>query len=220
MIIDYHQTLITNLIAAMKALGHTLPSNTEIVLHDLTKPKESVVFIVNGSISGRSIGSPLLSGPDDDIGFLELFSERHPPFSHKIISGYITTTSDGKKLNSASTLYYDSVGKISVGFCINVDTSIVLQSIHLLENLLPFRDNDSLASNSVEKLTKQSVKEYLFRNPKKDDEMNKNFRNRIISELYSAGFFKMKGSVNMIANELGITRYTVYNYIDKIKIKK
>lgn len=84
MIINHHHTLIFNLIAAMKVLEHTIPSNTEPGLHDLTKPEESVVFIINGGISDRKIDSPLQSGPDDDIGFLETLFERHPPFSHML----------------------------------------------------------------------------------------------------------------------------------------
>ncbi|MEB5887479.1 helix-turn-helix transcriptional regulator [Enterobacter roggenkampii] len=214
---DLHEYLMTNLIAAMKSLESTIPSNTEIVLHDLSKPKESVVFIVNGSVSGRRLGDPLLSGPDDDIGFLELFSERRAPFSHKILSGYTTKTDKGKELNSASTLYYDSEGKVSIGFCINVDTNILLQTMHMFEKLLPAKYGNTPTLNDVEKLTEQSVKEYLARHQKKDSETNKTFRNRVIQDLYVSGFFKMKSSVSMIAHELGVTRYTVYNYIEKIK---
>ncbi|WP_176443268.1 helix-turn-helix domain-containing protein, partial [Citrobacter braakii] len=45
------------------------------------------------------------------------------------------------------------------------------------------------------------------------------FRKRVISEIHAQGFFKIKGSVNHVAKALGVTRYTVYNYLDKLNDK-
>ena len=83
--------LITVLSASLEALRTTLPSNTEAVLHDLTQPEKSVISIVNGHISGRKIGDALLSGPDDDAGFLGLL-DASQPVPTRVFSGYTTTT--------------------------------------------------------------------------------------------------------------------------------
>lgn len=44
----------------------------------------------------------------------------------------------------------------------------------------------------------------------------KAFRLRVVSELHAMGVFKIKGSVNEVAKALGVTRYTIYNYLDKL----
>ena len=67
---DERERLITILTASLEALRTTLPLNTEAVLHDLTRPESSVINIINGHVSGRKPGDALLSGPENDTGFL------------------------------------------------------------------------------------------------------------------------------------------------------
>ena len=43
-------------------------------------------------------------------------------------------------------------------------------------------------------------------------------KNRMaISILHSRGIFDIKGSVDIVAKELGVSRYTVYNYLKEVK---
>ncbi|MFY1004907.1 PAS domain-containing protein, partial [Escherichia coli] len=63
---------VTVLKAAIQALGSVAARNMEILLHDLDHPEHSVVAIVNGHLSGRSIGSPILAAPEQDQGFKAL----------------------------------------------------------------------------------------------------------------------------------------------------
>ena len=41
----------------------------------------------------------------------------------------------------------------------------------------------------------------------------------MVQQLEERGVFLMKGSVEMVAGILGVTRYTVYNYIDAVRSK-
>jgi predicted transcriptional regulator YheO len=34
------------------------------------------------------------------------------------------------------------------------------------------------------------------------------------------GGFMIKGSIDLLAHKLNVSRYTIYNYLDEIKIKK
>ena len=49
---------IAELMPFVDFLGAALGSATEVVLHDLTEPGNSVVKIVNGHVSGRNVGAP------------------------------------------------------------------------------------------------------------------------------------------------------------------
>src|SRR5690606_3464091 len=53
----------------VELMGKVLGPNVELVLHDLTQPSASVVAIANGHVTARGVGSPILSGPQDDVAF-------------------------------------------------------------------------------------------------------------------------------------------------------
>lgn len=207
--------LISILSASMDALIATLPGNTEIVLHDLTQPKTSVVRIVNGHVSGRKQGDGLMSGPDDDQAILGLLdTSQRVPF--RVFKNYTTVTVTGKPLNSASTIYYSKAGTPLVGFCINVDLDAVSRFKRDLDYLTqPFaryENNEQQAG----KIPEQTLNDILIQFRQNGSESKLDFRKRVVAEIHAMGFFKIKGSVNQVAKVLNVTRYTVYNYLEKI----
>ncbi|CAM3943196.1 helix-turn-helix transcriptional regulator [Xenorhabdus thuongxuanensis] len=210
--------LINVLSASLEALRTTLPANTEAVLHDLTRPEASVIDIVNGHVSGRKKGDALLSGPNEDEAFLGLI-DKPQHLSHHVFSGYTTITAAGKKLHSSSTLYYDYNGCPLVAFCVNVDTDIVTRLKRELDYLVPDPVVLIEQENNINSLSEQSIDELLSRFRATGSESNKEFRMRVVAEVYAMGLFKIKGSVNHIAKALGVTRYTIYNYLDKLNEK-
>ncbi|MEO3989129.1 helix-turn-helix transcriptional regulator [Pseudocitrobacter cyperus] len=205
--------LINVLMASMEALRTTLAVNTEAVLHDLTQPESSVISIVNGHVSGRKPGDALLSGPDDDLGFLGLLepAQRVPS---RVFNNYNTTTLSGKVLNSASTIYYSEEGVPLVAFCINVDLDVVNSLKRTLDALLPAFTAQSRDDLS-DKIPARSFDDVIAQFRQTGSENNIQFRKRVVSELQKMGFFKVKGSVGHIAQTLGVSRYTIYNYLEK-----
>ncbi|EBQ7726290.1 hypothetical protein BZD79_21090 [Salmonella enterica] len=211
------ERLITILTASLEALRSTLPLNTEAVLHDLTRPESSVINIVNGHVSGRKAGDALLSGPEDDAGFLGLLnaSQRVPS---QVFSGYTTTTLSGTTLNSASTIYYSDDGVPLVAFCINVDMDVVLKLKRALDYLLHPAAAE-MPENPLGDIPDKSLDDVISKFRPTGSESKIDFRKRVIAEIHAQGFFKIKGSVNHVAKSLGVTRYTVYNYLDKLNDK-
>jgi predicted transcriptional regulator YheO len=215
---DERERLITILTASLEALRTTLPLNTEAVLHDLTRPESSVVNIVNGHVSGRKAGDALLSGPEDDTGFLGLLNASQR-VSSQVFSGYTTTTLSGTTLNSASTIYYSEDGVPLVAFCINVDMDVVLKLKRDLDYLLHPTAAAESPDNPLGEIQDKSLDDVISKYRPTGSESKIDFRKRVISEIHAQGFFKIKGSVNHVAKALGVTRYTVYNYLDKLNDK-
>ncbi|MFU0444439.1 hypothetical protein DBY68_017900 [Pseudocitrobacter sp. RIT415] len=205
--------LLNILMASMDALRTTLAANTEAVLHDLTKPECSVISIVNGHVSGRKPGDSLLSGPNDDVGFLGLLepAQRVPS---RVFNNYKTTTSSGKVLNSASTIYYSEDGVPLVAFCINVDLDVVNNLKRNLDSLLPPAAEQE-TENTSDKIPAHSFDDVIAKFRQTGAENKIQFRKRVVAELQKMGFFKVKGSVGHIAHALGVSRYTIYNYLEK-----
>ena len=176
---DERERLITILTASLEALRTTLPLNTEAVLHDLTRPEASVINIINGHVSGRKAGDALLSGPENDTGFLGLLdaSKRVPS---QVFSGYTTTTLSGTTLNSASTIYYSDDGVPLVAFCINVDMDVVLKLKRDLDYLL----------HPAARLKHQKIRWVIFRiNPWMRLFRNSDLRVQKVKSISESGLF-------------------------------
>ncbi|EMX8467893.1 MULTISPECIES: helix-turn-helix transcriptional regulator [Serratia] len=215
---EEREQILKILTASLEALRTTLPLNTEAVLHDLTRPESSVVHIVNGHVSGRKEGDALLSGPEDDTGFLGLLDPSQR-VSSRVFSGYTATTMTGTSLSSATTIYYSSNGIPLVAFCINVDVDAVFKLKRDLVYLLHPNIEDEVSHKPFDKLQDKSLDEVLSKFRPTGSESKMDFRMRVISEIHTLGFFKIKGSVNNVAKALGVTRFTVYNYLDKLNDK-
>lgn len=63
----------------MEALSSVTGQHMEVVLHDLERPDASVLRIINGHVTGRQVGSSLLEGPKNDIGFTGLLGQESSP---------------------------------------------------------------------------------------------------------------------------------------------
>lgn len=49
------------------------------------------------------------------------------------------------------------------------------------------------------------------------DLMRKSHRVDVVRRLDSRGYFALRGSVELVAERLHVSRYTVYNYLDDLK---
>lgn len=209
--------LTRTLSAAMTALEHTLSGHQEVVLHNLTRPAASVVKILNGHVSGRTVGDSLLSGPEKDAGFAGLLRRDAPEGGSQTIANYTTQTAGGKLLNSASTLYFSQDGTPLMAFCINVDATPLDNIRKGLEALgIAAITQDEKTEPSLDHLIDQGIQEIIDRHVVGSKKIQKAQRQRIVAEMQARGIFKMKGGVQQAAQALGVTRYTVYNDLEAL----
>jgi predicted transcriptional regulator YheO len=94
---------LKSFIPLVDALAATFGQNCEVVLHDLSNPKKSVVKIANGQITGRKLGSPIT-----DLGLRLL--EKGRMNQRGCFGWLLTKTPKGVELKSTTVLIRDSVG--------------------------------------------------------------------------------------------------------------
>ena len=105
---------VAQLMPFIDFLGAALGSATEVVLHDLTDPDHSVVKIVNGHVSGRTVGAPATA-------FSLKMAEQLQHSDDCFVSDYVSTTADGRPLQSSSYFIRDDGGQIVGIICVNID---------------------------------------------------------------------------------------------------
>lgn len=214
--------LFATLSPVVDMVGSFVGENVEVVLHDLTRPERSIVRILNGHVSGRSVGESILSGPDGDKGFVELLRalQEGRQERHSVIADYQTFTRSGKALRSSTVIFRDSGGTHFASICINADMSVVIQAHALLQGMLQRPGSAEPASEvrgGIDELMKEIIAESVQRFGKPVSVMDKDEKIHAVEAMMQRGLFIVKGGVERAATALGVTRFTVYNYLDVLR---
>lgn len=204
---------------AIAALASVVGRNTEIVLHNLDQPERSVVMIANGHISGRGVGSPVLSGPEQDRGFAAVMeASANQGGSDPIVITNYPTNANGRALRSATAVFRDSNGHPFASLCINSDLTGLSTFQAFLEQLqptLPTATAQLPEPADMEVLMKQIIQDSLTRMG--SGKMNKQAKVDAVRVMQERGLFIVKGGVEKAATALGVSRFTVYNYLEQLR---
>jgi len=194
-----------------EALAAQFGPNCEVVIHDLAAkdPEKSIVYIVNGHVTGRKVGD----GPSTVVMEQILHGVENPQ-DHL---GYLTRTPDGKILKSSTVYIRDTRGRVNAIFSINYDISALLMVEGAIDGLIHTAREDKAeritvlnVSDMLDGLIEQSVA--LAGKPVAL--MNKDDKVRAIRFLNEHGAFLITKSGDRVAKYFGISKYTLYSYID------
>ncbi|MIE71849.1 hypothetical protein EL06_21110 [Salmonella enterica subsp. diarizonae] len=196
-------------------LGRLLGKGCEVVLHSLEDLQNSVVFIVNGEITGRKVGSPVTNTA---LAMLQRIQEEHID----VTEAYFTRSPDGHLMRSITCAIRGSEGNVAGLLCVNLDIDTPL--CQFMQDLLPPRADEKkhpaeaeVFAHSVDELVRETV-ETVRHNVINDPAISPSARNRcIILRLHEQGLFELKDAVIIIAGMLGISRHTVYLHLRKMK---
>ena len=209
------RAILRSLEPVAEGIAAAFGSNCEVVIHSLEDVSHSVVKIVNGHITGRQTGAPLTDLAID-------VWKKADSLDTNVIGCYYSKLDNGTPLKSVTMIIRNRRGKIIGMMCINMDLSVSLVSF--LKGFFP-DDGDSVPDASehfpsnLDELVAKSLDVAMVRqgNLKNISASKKN--KLVVTELYNKGLFKITGVVDIVAKNLGISRYTVYNYIREAKME-
>ena len=188
--------------------------NCEVVIHDLAGPDGecSIAHIENGQVTGRKAGD----GPSKVV-VEQLLHSREDPQDQL---AYLTRTPDGKILKSSTIYIRDDAGNVEAILSINYDISALLMMETAISGLV--HTSEEASHGKEERITVLNVSDLL------DDLieqsvtlvgkpvalMNKDDKVRAIQFLSQHGAFLITKSGDKVAKYFGISKYTLYSYID------
>jgi predicted transcriptional regulator YheO len=223
------EAILAALACVVPMLGAMAGDHVEVVLHDLTHPENSVLQIANGHVTGRGPGSPVLAGPGNDKA-LAILAEGMVdalPSGHVSVFPYPTLARDGRALTSGTVMFRDSLGQTFAALCLNADLHDVEAAQALLARMLPSRSGtlEAPASGKVdapdmEALMHDIIAQAVRRYGKPVAKMNKSEKTAAVESMLERGLFIVKGGVEKAAAALGVTRFTVYNYLEEVKSRR
>lgn len=206
--------ILRALTALVEPLASVLPGECEVVLHELAKLPDSIVAIA-GALSGRPVGGPAT----------DLLLRASAQGAHHTALGYRSRHPDGRELRSSTIIVRDSAGTAVAALCVNSDTRSWALLADLARSMLPVGSGDSAASESpesenlirdVDDLATDLLARAIASVDVPVELMQKRHKVAVVADLKDRGFFMLKESVETAAQALGVTRFTVYNYLNEV----
>jgi len=195
-----------------KGLAAQFGSNCEVVIHEITdrSAENSIVAIENGHVTGRKVGD----GPSHVV-LEQLGKPRHDTEDQLC---YLTRTPDGKILKSSSIYIRDDAGSISAIFSINYDISALTMAEEAIRSMIHVAETER---KEPERIT-LNVSDLLDDLIRQADElvgkpvalMTKEDKIKAVQFLGRNGAMLITKSGDKISKHFGISKYTLYSYLD------
>ena len=194
-----------------ECIARQFGNDCEVVLHDLSKSYDhSIVAIWNGHVTGREVGG---GGTDAGLAILRGTAEPKDQYC------YINKTKEGRILRSSSKYFLDENGKVVGSLCINFDiTCLVDAQAAMMKLTSQEEERKEVFTSNIDELLDALMKEAVESTGhtlETMDQMDKNDKVWAVKYLDKRGAFLIKKSAEKIADFLGISRFTVYNYLNE-----
>jgi len=211
---DEDRAILKGVKSVMKGIAFIYGNNCEVVLHSMETKDRPIIAIENNHVSGRDVGEPM---SDFVFKLLEDMSKADEPF----INFFKNTAISKNELKSCTTLIRNGRNIIIGALCINMDLSIPVKDFFtdfLRADSDKYNGTKTAAyTQSTRELIDSSISAAL-EEVNNQRGLSSTERNRaVVFELYKKGIFSVKKGVEITAEELGISRFTVYNYLKAIK---
>ena len=203
----------------LKQVAHGLTvhfgESCEVVIHDLKQdPDHSIVYIENGQLTGRKVG--------DAPSQVVLDAIRNSDRIQSDQLAYLTKTDTGKIFKSSTIYIRNEEGELHYILGINYDITALLtleSSLHALTSCNQDDITDSSASprritTDVSQLQDQLIQQSVELVGVPAPLMNKEEKIRAIKYLNDAGAFLITKSGDKVSKYFGISKYTLYSYVD------
>jgi len=192
-----------------KGIAAQFGSNCEVVLHEISErsTSNSIIALENGHVSGRSLGD----GPSS-IVLERLAQDGGCPEDHLC---YLTRTPDGKLLKSTSIYIPGADGRVAAILGINFDISAITMAQQVLSGMTSTVDEaPARITHNVNDLLDDLIEQSDRLVGKPVAMMSKEDKVRAIRFLNDRGALLITKSGDKIANHFGISKYTLYSYLD------
>lgn len=193
-----------------KGITGQFGESCEVVIHDLSEdPEHTIVHIENGHVTGRKVGD------GSSMIVLESLSKDSETLKDRI--NYRTQTEDGKILKSTSLYIRNDDNKVVGIFAINLDISSFMMAERSLKELIGEEIQKAAPDcihNSVLGTLNDLITQSVRIVNKPVVEMNREDKMKAIKYLQDSGAFLIKKSGDKVSKFFGISKYTLYNYID------
>ncbi|MBU2713248.1 helix-turn-helix transcriptional regulator [Zooshikella harenae] len=205
-LINDHSTLLTPYFAVADGIAALYHPYAEVVIHSLAT--DTVVYVAN-NFSKRELNEKS-----------NLDETQFDP-EQTVIGPYEKLNWDGRKLKSISVLIKTPDQKNIGLLCINLDVSAMnslQQALQLFlkpESLVP--QPDELFQDDWQEKINVFVHDWLRSHQLTLNTLSREDKKELVATLFEQGAFQKKNAAEYIANIIGLSRATVFNYLKVLR---
>lgn len=182
----------------------------EVVLHDLTRSYDNTIVVIwNGHVTGRNVGD---GGTDAGLAILRGTAQPKDEYC------YINRTKEGRILRSSSKYFLDEQGNAVGSLCINYDITALVAGQSAMMKLTSLDKEEAtreVLTSNIDELLEILMMEAVESTGHTLDTLDKEDKVAVVRYLDNKGAFLIKKSAERVADFLGISRFTVYNYLNE-----
>ena len=201
-------------------LNLALGPDYEVALYDMGKKPPAIVAIANGNVTGRTIGAPLT-----DIE--EKIVENKLYVDQDWITHYRGITASKKPLRCSSYFIKNKRGRLTGLMTISFDDTRYRNIMEVLLSVCHPKDyitrniafevldnsEQDMMHSSISLAITDAVNEVTTASPER---MTRAEKLQIIQILDQKGIFMLKGSIPLVAKQIGASVASVYRYIGEV----
>jgi len=201
------KVILNSYIPMLENLADYLGNSFEIVLHSLEDYDHSVICIINGEHTGRTIGAPIT---DMALDMLDAIAKGKATV-------YFSKNKKGEPLKSTTIAIRGEDNRIIGLICINMYLNTSLEDF--ITSLIPeersktitsSQENFAANTNELIGTTLENVREAVFSD---NSILPSNKNKKIVEELNKKGIFRLKDAVIIVADLMGVSKNTIYMHI-------
>lgn len=202
---DEHLLLEAEKIAI--AIGRMFPGLCEVVLHDLRHP-EHAIRVIENNLSGRKVGDSAT-----ELGLRRIADPNYP----SVIQNYPNQFPDGRPVKSTSIGIKNAEGRYVAALCMNLDVSTLSPMTLSLANLVATEIEhrgealEILRDRTAREL-RDVIETFAAERAATPRALSRTAKKDLVRQLHRDGYFASRSSTETIADLLGVSRSTVYNY--------
>ncbi len=206
-----NELLLDSLCRTAKAISVMFGHNCETVVHDFSNADCRIVALNNGHVSGRTLGST------DTIYGLTISSADCKELIPT--TDYVNTmviTRDGRRIKTTSINYIGDDYHYVLG--INFDSTAFAAAGSVISDLIS-AESSFRATDIADKKLADAFDHCVSCIGKPVERLNKAERRTVVGMLNDNGMLSVQKAVPYVSERLGVSRFTIYNYLNELKGK-
>jgi predicted transcriptional regulator YheO len=187
---------------------------SEVAVHNFHNLGNSLIHLA-GSVTERKPGSPITN--------LVLQELKKPSSEITNMTNYKTVTNDGHVLKSSTVFLRNLQGDVIGALCINIDISLLIEIGGDIQDFITLEENEEKNENfhsNVQEVIVDMVDQVLQSFNKLPMLLSMEEKVECTKILDEKGAFLVKGCMEYLAERLNISKFTIYNYLNKIRSAK
>jgi predicted transcriptional regulator YheO len=195
-------------------ISKIMGDNCEVLIHDIKNPKNSVIWIDKGYMSGREPGDSLTDLSIEILNRKEYLSKNY-------IVNYEGIGNNNKKFVSSTFFIKDDKNELQGFLCVNNDITDYLEFKNQFKKMENFfgrttEEYKESISTPVSSLAENIIEDIINNHNIPVGRMTKKEKIEIVKILTDRGVFDIKGGTSEAAKKLKVSETTLYRYLKQI----